>query len=545
MFYSLPCTRVRHAVRKTAVFAAAASLATAFAQQPVQPPPPAAPEMNIGQAWDDVIQNALPQAPTDPVLQQPQTGGNAVSARNFENHFFFESHTDYERFQTSFTGQPTTADVINAPFTNVFNPAGIPYPQAFQPGANRVYSFVDFGTRGYLSDHINTHFALRYDQDLTHVDAGAPAWGINEVFGSDRRIELLDANLEYNSNVTGGSRGYSFTVGRQNVYGAEIASFDGGSFTLNQPLFQLSLYGGRRFSLFSDPDQRGIGGANLLLRLKRNTTVELETLWYIQGSNKIIVRHRFGPKWLASSYFRAYGGSPVDFDAQVLYSGSGGRTTLRLGFFQKLTNNDYDYDYTVNARDLNPNDALTRLNLGPIARYSQLTVDAHRQLTRTLRAGGSAIVRRLNDFNDQGPFDTSFEDYKANVQYFAPRKIETVFEYHQRNSDRLSPVGATTFDDVTAAGETSVKDLTGQISRSFFEGRFYLSAGMYYRRISMQDRFYFINNIHQSGALASAWVKLDRHSRVSVDYSLDNDFFLFEPDIKNSQMFRVGLSWRY
>jgi hypothetical protein len=61
----------------------------------------------------------------------------------------------------------------------------------------------------------------------------------------------------------------------------------------------------------------------------------------------------------------------------------------------------------------------------------------------------------------------------------------------------------------------------------------------------MQDRFYYIDNIHQSGALASAWFKIDHHSRLSFDYSLDNDFFLFMPDIKNSQMFRVGLAWRY
>jgi hypothetical protein len=228
-----------------------------------------------------------------------------------------------------------------------------------------------------------------------------------------------------------------------------------------------------------------------------------------------------------------------------MYAPSNGHTTLRFGFFQKLTNKDYDYDYTVNARDLDPNNPLVRLYLGPIAQYTQVTLDAHRRLTRSMSAGGSVIVRRLNDFNDQGPYDTSFEDYRASVQYFPFRKIETEFEYHQRNSDRLSPLGATTFDDVTAAGETSVKDITGQISRTFGEGRLYLSGGMYYRRISMQDRFYYLDNLHQSGVLGSIWFKLDQHSRISLDYSLDNDFFLLEPDIKNSQVFRMGLWWKY
>lgn len=531
---------------RLAVISLAASLAAAWGQQASAPAtPPPAPKTDIGQAWDQVIQNALPQAPADPVLQQPQAGGTQNAADNFANHFFFQSHTDFERFQTDFTGQPTTAGVIDAPNTGIFNPAGIPDPAAFQPGANRIYSFIDFGTRGYLSDRITTHFAARYDQDLTHVDIGSPAEDINEIFGSDRTIELLDANLEFHSNPGGGSSGYSFTVGRQSFYGAEVASFDGGSFTVDRPSYEFSIYGGRRFSFFTNPDQRAVGGANLTLKINSETSVEIQTLWYIEGSNKIVLRRRFGPRWLLTSYLRSYGGAPVDFDAQLMYAPSSGSTTLRVGFFQKLTNNDYDYDYTVNARDLNPNNPLLRLYLGPIAQYSQVTVDAHRQLTRSLRSGGTVMIRHLNDFNDQGPYDTSFEDYRAAAQYVPFRRIEAEFEYHQRNSDRLSPLGATTFDDVTAAGETSVKDITVQLSRSFGEGRFYLSGGGYYRRISMQDRFYYIDNLHQSGVLGSAWVKLDQHSRISVDYSLDNDFFLLEPDVKNSQVLRVGLWWKY
>jgi hypothetical protein len=531
-------------IRKAVFCIAAASFAPVWGQQTSTPAAPPA-KTDIGQAWDEVVRDALPQATPDPVLRQPQTGGAPKTADDLADHFYFESRTNFERFQTNFTGQPTTSGVIDAPNTGVFNPAGIPDPDAFQPGANRVYSFIDFGTRGYLSDHVATHFAIRYDQDLTHVDAGAPAENINEILGSDRRIELLDANVEFNSSTNGASSGYSFQVGRQNFYGAEIASFDGGSFTFRRPKYEVSIYGGRRFSLFTDPDQRAIGGANLLLRIDSETSLELQTLWYLKGSNKAIFRRRFGPRWLLTSYLRSYGGAPVDFSVQGMYAPSDGRTTLRFGFFQKLTDKDYDYDYTVNARDLDPNNPLVRLYLGPVAQYTQMTIDAHRQLTRSLRAGGSIILRRLNNSADQGPYDTSFEDYRLSAQYFPLRKLEARFEYHQRNSDRLSPLGATTFDDVTAAGETSVKDITGQIGRTFGEGRFYLSGGMYYRRISMQDRFYYLDNLHQSGVLGSLWFKVDRHSRVSLDYSLDNDFFLLEPDIKNSQVLRAGLWWKY
>jgi hypothetical protein len=61
----------------------------------------------------------------------------------------------------------------------------------------------------------------------------------------------------------------------------------------------------------------------------------------------------------------------------------------------------------------------------------------------------------------------------------------------------------------------------------------------------MQDAFYYLTNIHQSGVLGSAWVRLDRRTRIYFDYSLDNDFLVFVPDIKNSQVFRIGLNWKY
>jgi hypothetical protein len=38
---------------------------------------------------------------------------------------------------------------------------------------------------------------------------------------------------------------------------------------------------------------------------------------------------------------------------------------------------------------------------------------------------------------------------------------------------------------------------------------------------------------------------VDPHTRLFVEYSLDNDFFVFEPNIKNSRILRVGLDWKY
>ena len=143
---------------------------------------------------------------------------------------------------------------------------------------------LDLGTRGWLSDRVNTHFTLRYEQDLDHVDSGAPAQNIIETFGADRRFELLNASIEIDGKPTDGFfAGTSLTLGRQSVYGAELAEIDGAAFTLDRPAYTVTLFGGRRFSLFADPEQRAMGGANVTFKVNSNTSIEYEGIWYLQG----------------------------------------------------------------------------------------------------------------------------------------------------------------------------------------------------------------------------------------------------------------------
>jgi hypothetical protein len=498
-----------------------------------------APGQKMEAAWDSVLQSSAPAV-------HAERAENKNPTADFLNHFFFESRTEYWRYSSGFTGLPTVTGVINAPFTGIFNPNGIPYQQAFQPDANRVYSFLDWGTRGWLSDRINTHFSFSYRQDLTTVQPGAPAENLIETFPHNRSLQLLNASVEINSRPTDGVwAGTSLELGRQYVYGAELAAIDGASFSIDRPRFALTLFGGRRFSLFTDPDQRALGGANLIFKLGHNASIEYDTLWYIQGSNRVAYRQRFGSKWLINSSLRAVGGSPVDFSTQALYSSASGRTTARLGFFQKLTDKDFSYDYTIAARDRDPHNLATALYLGPITPYSHFVIDARRSIAPRLGLGGALWIRRLNDSKDQGAFNTSFQDYRASARIFPARKIETLFEYHQHDSDRLSPVNPTGFDDISHSGETSVKDVTADLRRAFGEGHFGLNGGAYYRRINFQDRFFIINGMHQSGWLAGGWWRIDTRTRAYADYNLDNDFFIFRPDLKNSRMLRLGLTWKY
>lgn len=496
---------------------------------------------SMERAWDSLLQGTAQEQP-DAALTAPQIEVPGHGA-DIDNHFFFESRSQYWRYNTRFTGRPTVTGIINAPSSLIFNPSGFPYSQVFQPNADRAYTIADFGTRGWISDRVSTHFTVRYGQDFSHVNSGAPAENLIETYRINRRFEFLDAFVEINGKPGDRAlRGTSLKVGRQSVYGAELAQFDGGAFTLDRPRFTFTAFGGRRFSYYSNPDQRGIGGANIKLKFTPDTSFEYEGLWYIRGSNSATFRHTFARNWLWNSHFRAYGSSPVDFSTQMMFNG---KTSIGVTYFQKLTNKDYFYDYTYDARDRANYNASLNLYLGPVSQYSQIAIDARRSLTQRFRLGGSLWVRRLNDSKDQGPFDTSFNDYRLHTQLFMLPKTETFIEYHQRNSDRLSTLNPTAFDDVTHSGETRVQDVSGELRRAFGDGRFNLHGGVYYRRISLQDRFFIISGEHQSGWLAGAWWRVDQRTKLSADYSLDNDFFLFSPDLRNSRILQIGLTWRY
>ncbi len=523
-------------------------VAAAVGQQAASGPAtstPAARPPEVSQAWGDVLQHAAPAEKTDTALTVPQVTSQTGGATDFLNHLFFEVRTEYWRTQTDFSGQPTATGVINVPPGAAFNPTGIPDPSVFQTSTNESYSFLNFGTRGWGSERVNTNFSMRYRTDLTHVNTGSPGQDILNTFPGNRKFELQTGYIEINGKPGDGFfAGSSVRIGRQYVYGAELASMDGISFTRNRPKYSLTVFGGRRFTYFSDPDQRALGGVDFVYRF-HHASLEYSGLFYVKGSHIFSYRQRLGDDWLFNSYFKMIGGSAVDFSANAMWAPPSGRTNIALGFFQKLSNKDYFYDYTYIARDTDPYNSLLRLYLGPISPYSQFTIDVHRAVIPRLRLGGTLWVRRLNDSNDQGPFDTSFQDYRIDAQVFPLRRIETFLEFHQRDLDRKNPVPASAFDDVSAAGETRVQDFSLQVGKSFGEGRLTVRGGGFLRRLKFQDRFFFIGNAQDKGWLGSASVRLDQRTRVYFDYSLDTDFFVWRPSIKNGQVFHLGLDWKY
>jgi hypothetical protein len=494
--------------------------------------------------WDKLLQNVIPNTTPDPALAVPQEPVQRGTAADFLNHFSFQSRTEYTRQEVSFSGLPTSAEVVDAPFGDFSK--GYPWSEVFQPNSNQISQFLNFGTNGWLSQRLTTNFSIRYRGDLTHINEGSPEQTLLNTFSANRRTEFLSGSLQINGLGNSGTlKNSSLQLGRQYVYGAEFAAFDGASLTINSRRLSISLFGGRRFTYYSNPRQRAIGGVNVTFNVGRDASIEYDGLAYVKGSHNIVFRDRFTQSLLFNTYLKIVGSSAVDYSAQLMYAPRNGRTTIRGTFFQKLSDKDFIYDYTIPATETDPYIALSRLYLGPIPKYTQGVIDVRREIMPRLRVGGAIRLQHLNDDADQGPFDAPYQDYRINAQVFAPQRIEAFVELHDRNVDRRSPLGATAFDDVSIAGETRVQDVRLELRRTFGEGGLTLKAGGFYRRSNFQDRFFYIDNAAYHGFLGGAQVKLDDRTRLNLDYTIDDDFFLFRPSIKRAQVFFLGLTWRY
>ena len=250
------------------------------------PPPESKSSANIGAAWDNLLQGSIPQSAPDPALTVAQVSYEVGRANDFPDHFFMNARIDYLRTQTFFTGLPTLTGVIDAPPSEGFNPNGIPYPPAFQSDTNTMYSFLNFGTQGWLSDRVNSNFTFAYSGNVTHVTNASPQLSILDTFGSSSLFQLVSAYVDINGQPTDGIfAGTSLRFGRQAVYGAELAEFDGASFTHGSAaVFLDALWGaafylllgsgtaghrGRKFSVSVHPEhQPGIRHALLHQRNK-------------------------------------------------------------------------------------------------------------------------------------------------------------------------------------------------------------------------------------------------------------------------------------
>ena len=93
-------------------------------------------------------------------------------------------------------------------------------------------------------------------------------------------------------------------------YGAEFAEFDGGSFTMDRPQFSWTVYGGRSFTYFSDPNSAPWGVEIFCIGSLRTSV--WNTIRFITSAERTCFDTGRQNTWFFTRGFRMVGSYPTD-----------------------------------------------------------------------------------------------------------------------------------------------------------------------------------------------------------------------------------------
>jgi len=475
--------------------------------------------------------------------------------------------SEYRRDEIKYTGKPS----LTLQFPNAVPAFSVPdapinfVPSAFEPNDEQFVGYVSTAVKDIEMGRLRLDLqaSLRYSADLDGTTAASPFIGIRDSFTGRHIFEPLTAfgDLKGLSPDDWATK-LSLRVGRQYVYGATPLRVDGATLTIDNPRFSLDLFGGRRVTFYSDPGERAVGGENFVFRASENTTIRYDFAHYIDNAHTLEVRHVLGESWIFNGSLFFINADPIDLNLGATYMSPGAKTRVTMNFLQKLTSNDFIYDQTFRAVARNPEnlfqfrffplpptgqlfDAAGRLNLGRINPYTQFYVDAYRNLTSKFGVGGTVWLRKVNSREDEGPFDNSFQEFHVNADYYPSSAFEAGTEYRYRHLSRANPNQEATFDDFSLEGEKTFHEVYANAAYHMFNSRLTVEGGLFYRRFDTQSRLISLNGMDTISYSAGIKWRLARDYKLSLEYGFDRELAFLNPDIDNTQSFRVRFEWRF
>jgi|GEM_PF-2366572 len=474
---------------------------------------------------------------------------------------------EYRRDEMKFTGNPTRTFVFNAAPGNFFvpNPQFQVVPGAFEPNDEQMIGYASVGLKDYGFDRLrlDTRASFRYIADIDRQTAASPFLNIINSFHGFRDPQVLSLYTDMIGILSDDRETrFSVRVGRQFIYGAETVHVDGVTLSFSHPRFELDVFGGRRSTFYSDTEERAIVGQNFLARITPRTIFRYDFLHYVQNSHRFQVRHGIGESWFIESNFFLLDRSAVDLTVGAHYFPGDGKTRISFNALQKLSSSDFIYDYTFRALARNPENrirriffplpvprqtenAQTRLNLLPIHPYTQFYFDIYRNLTDKVGVGGSFWIRGMNHDRDEGAFNNSFQEFRANADYLPWRGVEFGGEYRYRHVSHSNPEQARFFFDIRREGETAFHEIYGTASYRFPDDRLALEGGIFYRRFNTQSRLISLKGLDATGFIGGVAWRITNNYKVRFEYGIDDEMPFFNPDIKYTQSFRVRFEWRF
>jgi len=497
------------------------------------------------------------------ILMPVQDSVNLIRQGVVDVYFMIE----YRRDEMKYTGQPTLTGVFPEPVPPVSFPDGPIFfiPTAFEPNDEQLTSYASVRIKDYGFDRLrfNTQVSFRYSGDLDGTTPESTFIGIRDGFVGRRVFEPLTIFTDIGGFITDDRLNrFNVRVGRQYVYGAEPVRLDGATFTINNSRFDLDVFGGRRVTFFSDPEERAVYGHNLNVRATPRTSFKYDYVHYIDNSHRFQAQHALGENWTLDGKFFLLDTHPIDLGVSAHYIPFDGKTKMTFDFLQKLTSNDFIYDIAYRSFALNPENQIVRrlfpipptgipengngrLNLFDINPYTQFYFDIYRNITQSFGVGGTVWVRQVNDKDNRGPFDNSFQEYRASADYFPTSAFEVGGEYRFRNLTRGNPNEATEFDDIRREGETKFHEIYANAAYNLFNQRIALEGGIFYRLYDTQSRIISLNNVDTLAFTGGIKLRLARGYKVLLEYGRDEELPFFNPDIDFTQSFRVRFEWHF
>lgn len=476
--------------------------------------------------------------------------------------------TEYRRDEIKYTGKPS----LTFQFPNPVPPFSVPdapiffVPSAFEPNDE---IFTGYGSAtvkdfGFEKLRFDAQVSFRFTADLDGTTVASPFIGTRDAFRQRRIYEPLTFYTDVRGFLSDdGATRFTARIGRQNIYGAgSFLRMDGGTFTINNPRYTLDVYGGRRVSFYSDPRERGIIGENFLFRPTERTTLRYDFLHYIDNSHNLEVRHGIGESWIFDSSLFLIDEHPVDLNFGAHYLPSAGKTRVNFNFLQKLSSHDFFYDQAFRSFARNPENQIRflffpipptgevfngngRLNLFQINPYTQFYVDGYRYLTQKLGVGGTVWMRKVNDTDEEGPFDNSFQEYHVNADYFPSSAFEIGTEYRYRHLSREDPERAQFFFDIGREGEKTFHEVYANAAYHMLNTRLTLEGGLFYRRFDTQSRLINLEGADTTGYTAGVRWRIARNYKLLLEYGFDKELAFLNPDIDYTQQFRIRFEWRF
>ncbi|MFY9611051.1 MAG: hypothetical protein WAU45_20870 [Blastocatellia bacterium] len=513
----------------------------------------------------EIVANFEPPARTWN-LQAGSSAAQAGTVLQRPPSFSLYLMSEYRRDEIKYTGKPSLALQFPSPVPPFSVPdAPIHFvPSAFEPNDEQFVGYVSAAIRdlaaGRLS--VDTQISFRYSADLDGSTEASTFLGITDNFVGRRIFEPLTFFADVKGFLPADSESkVSLRVGRQYAYGATPLRMDGATVSIKHPRFSLDVFGGRRVTFYSDPEQRLVVGQNFLFRANEQTTIQYDFLHYIDNVHTLAVRHLLGESWILNGSLFLIDADPVDLNLGATYVSPGARTRVTLNFLQKLTDNDFIYDQTYRAFARNPEnqirfrffplpptgqafDASGRLNLGRVNPYTQFYIDGYRNLTSKAGIGGTVWVRKVNSSEDEGPFDNSFQEYRVNADYYPSSAFEIGTEYRYRHLSRANAEEATSFFDIGREGEKTFHEVYANAAYHLLSN-LTLEGGVFYRRFNTQSRLISLEGMDTTGYTAGLRWRVARDYKLLLEYGFDRELAFLNPDIDYTQGFRVRFEWRF